>query len=230
MIGCAAPVTPTPKPTNVTEVAEKKPELQELHTRGEFVPTEWNSPLEEVYLLPPFKGSYDYSLAWKLLEAKADDCIADIGCGYGGQARNLRKTLGSNGKVLARDISKKSIKRANESGETEGVSFELSTLTDVCIPPNTIDGAYMSQVWGYLDNQEETRIAMLKSLLAALNPGGELIIVHYPSRWSSDGEKIVQSLDSMMRAAGFEAGRRWQFKDPEGRDGKSWGFEYRRPF
>jgi ubiquinone/menaquinone biosynthesis C-methylase UbiE len=224
MFGCAtpfAPVTPAPEPSNVPEVAEKESGLQGLHKRGEFVPTEWNSPLEKVYVLPPFKGSYDNSLAWKLLEAKAGDCIADIGCGYGGQARNFRKTLGPNGMVLARDISKKSIDRATRRGETDGINFELSTLEDVRISPNTIDGAYMSQVWAYLDNQEETRVAMLKSLLAALKPGGELVIVHYPSRWSPDGAKIVQSLDSMMRAAGFEAGRRWQFKDPEGRHGKS---------
>ncbi len=134
MVGCATPVdvanpvNPEPEPTKVPEVVEIEPGPLGLHTRGEFVPTEWNTPLEEVFLLPPFKGSYDNSLSWKLLEAEADDCIAEIGCGYGGMAKNFRKTLGPNGKVLGRDISQKAIDRATRSGETEGVSFG-ATLT-----------------------------------------------------------------------------------------------------
>lgn len=204
-------------------------DFPEFHARGDFTPTAWHTPLQDVYAMKPFKGSYDNSLSWKLLESNPSDCVADIGCGYGGQVRSFRKTLGPHGKVLGRDISQKAIDRATRTEVPDGCFFELSLLDDVRIEPETLDGAYMSQVWGYLDNQKETRIDMLQSLLRALKPGGELILVHYPSRNSYDGEKIVNSLDSMMREAGFAAGRRWQFHDPEGRDGLSWAFEYRRP-
>jgi len=65
-------------------------------------------------------------MSWKLPEAEPNDCIADIGCGYGGQLRNFRETLGPDARILGRDISQKAIDRANRSEPPKGLKSGLS--------------------------------------------------------------------------------------------------------
>lgn len=200
-----------------------------FHARGDFVATAWGEPLVNAFTGEPFQGPYDPNLAWKSLGASASDTVADIGCGYGVHVRRLRAQLGSDGRVLGRDVSATAIEKAIAKGVPKGCNFQQSEYADVMIDAATLGKAFMSQTWGGIPHQE-TRVELFISLRKALKPGGEFLVVQYPSHpHESQREPFQTGLEDAARAAGFECGRRWQLWDPESTRGPSWVFEFRRP-
>ncbi|MBL4769848.1 MAG: hypothetical protein JKY61_01570, partial [Planctomycetes bacterium] len=135
--------------------------------------------------------------------------------------------LGPRGRVLGRDVREPSLVKARTKGVPQGCSFKLSAYDDVRIQPQSLDKAYMTQVWGTVETQP-TRVPFLKSIWHALKPGAELLIVQYPNS-KSDSKAFTKNLDAATQAAGFEPGRRWQLWDPGSNRGPSWLFEFRRP-
>lgn len=211
-----------------TELTSTEADPGFFRARGPFVQTRSGAAMVDVMAGDPLKGPYDPYLVLKVLNLKAGDTVADIGCGYGNHVRKLRTLLGLQGSVLGRDVSEPTLEKARAKGIPEGCSFGLSTADDVLISTESLDSAYMTQVWGIVQHQP-TRVALLKSLLGALKPGAEFIVVQYPNS-ASDPKAFTENLDAATQAAGFEPGRRWQLWDPASNRGPSWLFEFRRPF
>ncbi|MFT4541734.1 MAG: hypothetical protein ACI835_004196 [Planctomycetota bacterium] len=193
----------------------------EFSRREGFVPTPVDAPLLDCVVARPLAHSSDDDLPLYATNAWRGAIVADIGSGNGRHARAMAEIVGPEGRVLARDPNP-------QASGGEGIELLRSPVDNVLIEPSTLDRAYLSQVWRIVENQE-TRAALLASLLRAMKAGGEVAVVQYIPR---QRDRIGFTKDAIREwtEAGFEAGRRWQLWGSE-RDGGNPAvvIEFRRP-
>lgn len=104
--------------------------------------------------------------------------VADVGSGTGLYLRPLSRSVGKQGKVYAIDISPKFFKhlrdRAKEE-KLENVEVVLCSDRDVNLKANTIDRAFICDVYHHFEYPESS----LKSIDRAMRAGGKLIVVDF---------------------------------------------------
>lgn len=113
----------------------------------------------------------------KYAEIKTGESVLDAGCGVGGTAIFLAKTLGC--QVTGISLSAEQVNQAKQNAETNGLnhllSFSQQNFTQTKFPDASFD-----VVWG-LESvvHEENKSAFLKEAKRILKPGGRIILGEY---------------------------------------------------
>jgi len=105
-----------------------------------------------------------------------DSTVADIGAGGGRDTWVFAKIVGETGVVFAEEIVENKIKSIKTESEKRGlsqVSAVLGRTDDPCLPPNSVDLAYLNHVYHHLAKPRE----MLRGIWKSLKPGGYLAVV-----------------------------------------------------
>ena len=143
------------------------------------------------------------SLLLKNLAVKPGMFIADIGAGSGYHSALLSKMVGS-GKVFAVDVEPEMIAYLNERIKQEKLSHivpVLSTEQKLSLPENTIDMMLLVDVYHEFSYPYE----MALSMLAALKPGGKLVLVEFRSEDPTVPIKTIHKMSEAQAIKEFTA-------------------------
>jgi predicted methyltransferase len=102
--------------------------------------------------------------------------VADIGAGGGRDTWVFAKIVGETGTVFAEEITENKVKSLESEAEKKGfrqVHAVLGCSSDPCLPPNSIDLAFMCYVYHHFAKPRE----MLRGIWRGLKPGGHLVVV-----------------------------------------------------
>lgn len=111
------------------------------------------------------------------LKLQPDDVVADIGAGSGYFSFRMAKLV-PQGKVLAVDIQPEMLamieerKTAEDVDNVEGI---LGEIDDTNLPENSVDLVLLVDAYHEFSHPRE----MLKSMYAALKPGGRIVLLEY---------------------------------------------------
>lgn len=104
--------------------------------------------------------------------------VADIGSGTGLFVEPLSRAVGDTGKLYAVDVTKKFIEhldqRITETG-LKNVETVWCQEDSVSLPPNSIDFAFICDVYHHFEYPKAT----MGTLHKALRPGGEVVILDF---------------------------------------------------
>jgi precorrin-6B methylase 2 len=117
----------------------------------------------------------------ELLELKPGMTVADVGAGFGAWTVRLARVLGPSGRVYATDIGEAQISSLRDYVKREGLSNvtviegaeRTTNLAALCCDAILIRDAYH-----HLTAPED----IVRSLAAALKPGGRLAVIDFPPR------------------------------------------------
>jgi SAM-dependent methyltransferase len=136
--------------------------------------------------------------------------MADIGAGTGLFTPAFSRAIGPKGKVYAVDIVPAFLERIRERAASEGlanVQTVLCTERSVELPPNSIDLAFICDVYHHFEYPQSS----LASLHRALRPGGEVLLVEFKrvpgksSEWILNHVRAGQEVfTAEIAAAGFQ--------------------------
>ena len=102
--------------------------------------------------------------------------IADIGAGGGKDTWVFAEIVGETGTVYAEEITEnnvKSLKSEADKRDLAHVRAILGCTDDPCLPPNSIDLAFIYHVYHHFAKPRE----MLRGIWRGLKPGGHLVVV-----------------------------------------------------
>ena len=163
---------------------------------------------------------------------------ADIGAGGGYYEPAMSRAVGTGGHVYAEDISADEIRQLHklvDESHLANVEVIEGTADDPKLPEGALDSALMVIMYHEIADHE----AMLKHVLAALKPGGRLVIVDMTphktiSRPRADQVKnhvIAPDLaEAEVRSAGFEVvSRDDHFIDRPDEESTRWMIVFRKP-
>jgi len=143
------------------------------------------------------------SLLLKNLAVKTGMVIADIGAGSGYHSVLLSKMVGT-GKVFAVDVEPEMIDYLNErikQGKLSHIVPVLSTEQNVSLPENTVDMMLLVDVYHEFSYPYE----MALSMLAALKPGGKLVLVEFRSEDPTVPIKTIHKMSEAQAIKEFKA-------------------------
>jgi FkbM family methyltransferase len=143
------------------------------------------------------------SLLLKNLAIKPGMIIADIGAGSGYYSALLSKMVGS-GKVYAVDVEPEMIAYLNERIKQEKLSHIvpiLSTEQKLSLSENSIDMMLLVDVYHEFSYPYE----MTVSMLAALKPGGKLVLVEFRSEDPTVPIKTIHKMSEVQAIKEFKA-------------------------
>lgn len=104
--------------------------------------------------------------------------VADIGAGTGLFTPEFSRAVGPKGRVLAVDIVPAFLERIRERATAEGlanVQTVLGTERSVELPPNSIDVAFICDVYHHFEYPHSS----MASVHRALRPGGHILLVEF---------------------------------------------------
>jgi ubiquinone/menaquinone biosynthesis C-methylase UbiE len=125
--------------------------------------------------------------------------VADIGAGTGLFTRLFARAVGPEGKVYAVDISREFVRNIRRIARTEGltnVEGIVNTQTDVRLPPNSIDIAFVCDTYHHFEQPKPT----LASIQRALRPNGALVIVDFRRVEGQSSAWILEHIRADRRA------------------------------
>lgn len=132
--------------------------------------------------------------------------VGEIGAGSGRLTVWLADRVGDTGKIYANDIDKHALEHLKErciKDNLNNVETIVGEIEDPLLPENTLDIAFMINVYHHLDSP----VALVRNIIPSLKPAGILAIVDaepeksgYGSNHSTPKEEILAQLDE----AGYE--------------------------
>lgn len=179
VIGCLSLVALADEPKSVAETPDTskqsvKPGINKNFLDPELEVEEWVNRFE-VESREVFSAR---AQILKALQLKRGEAVADIGAGTGLFMVALSNSVGEKGKVFAVDISEafvKHLKGRIEELKLENVETVLCGEDDVKLAAESIDVAFVCDTYHHFEFPQPT----LKSILAALKPGGRFIVVDF---------------------------------------------------
>ena len=142
-------------------------------------------------------------LLLKNMAIKPGMVIADIGAGSGYHSALLSKMVGT-GKVFAVDVEPEMIAYLNKRIKQEklsGIVPVLSTEQKLSLPDNTVDMMLLVDVYHEFSYPYE----MALSMLAALKPGGKLVLVEFRSEDATVPIKPIHKMSKAQAIKEFKA-------------------------
>lgn len=127
------------------------------------------------------EGREVYDQRLKIIQAarvRRGATVADIGAGSGLFTLLLADAVGPQGKVFAVDIVKNFLVHIEHRAAKAGIQHVrtvLCTERSVELPPNSIDLAYVCDVYHHFEYPHSS----LASIHRALKPGGELVVIEF---------------------------------------------------
>jgi ubiquinone/menaquinone biosynthesis C-methylase UbiE len=120
----------------------------------------------------------------ELLELRPGMTVADVGAGFGAWTMRFSRWLGPAGRVYATDIGVAQLKALRDAVAREGltnVTVLEGAVNTTNLPAGCCDGILIRDAYHHLTQPE----AILRSLAAALKPGGRLAVIDFPPRPNS---------------------------------------------
>jgi precorrin-6B methylase 2 len=121
----------------------------------------------------------------ELLELKAGMSVADVGAGFGAWTMRLAREVGPAGRVYATDVGMAQLAALREIPSRErlnNVTVVEGAADSTNLPPLCCDAILIRDAYHHLTSPE----SIVKSLAAALKPGGRLAVIDFPPRPKSD--------------------------------------------
>jgi SAM-dependent methyltransferase len=149
--------------------------------------------------------------AWRRAGFSPGQTLLDVGCGPGYAALDLAETVGSGGRVLALDRSRRFLDVLEGASRARGLgdviqTFELD-LDEGDLPDAAADGAWIRWVLAFVRRPRE----LLERVMRSLRPGGRLVIFEYVdyATWrmaprSPEHEEFVREVMAAWRESGGE--------------------------
>jgi precorrin-6B methylase 2 len=137
--------------------------------------------------------------------------VADVGAGDGFLTARLASAVGPSGKVYAVDIDEKALdglRRRLADAHITNVDVVVGGEDDPHLPVDTIDAAFIVNAY----HEMPKGVAVLQRVLAALRPGGRLVLCE-PTPRTANQNRAAQMNDHVLdpvliledlRAAGFQ--------------------------
>lgn len=174
------------------------------------------TPSQASQIFPEHTARDQWQKPVEIIEAlnlKPGEVVADIGSGAGYFTGWLSQAVGRNGWVYAVDISEEAIRLLNEKVEfypIKNLTPVLCTETDLRLPPNSLDMAFLLNTLSVVKNKE----TMLANVMTALKSKGRLVIID----WRADKEGPTEppraerlsdeNVIASAQQAGFKLSRR----------------------
>lgn len=120
----------------------------------------------------------------EILGLKPGMTVADVGAGFGAWTIRLSKWIGPGGRVFATEIGASQLASLRESVKREGlanVTVVEGAASTTNLPAQCCDAIFIRDAYHHLTAPQD----VLKSLAAALKPGGRLAVIDFPPRPNS---------------------------------------------
>ena len=117
----------------------------------------------------------------ELLELKPGMTVADVGAGFGAWTMRLSRSLGPTGRVFATDIGADQLAALRASVEREkltNVTVIAGAPSSSNLPPGCCDAILVRDAYHHFTQPDD----LVRSLAAALKPGGRLAVIDFPPR------------------------------------------------
>lgn len=121
----------------------------------------------------------------KLMELKPGMAVADVGAGFGAWTVRFAKVIGGSGRVYATDIGAAQLAALREAVRRDALSNVTvieGAATATNLPALCCDAILIRDAYHHLTQPED----IVKSLAAALKPGGRLAVIDFPPRPNSE--------------------------------------------
>ena len=148
--------------------------------------------------------------AWRLGGISPGDTVLDVGCGPGYAAVELAERVGSSGRVMAVDKSRRFLDALNtmrQSRQLENITTYESDLDSGGFPAVRADVAWCRWVLSFVKQPRD----VLTRIAAALRPGGRMVLHEYfdYSTWRAapscpEMEQFVSAVMASWRESGGE--------------------------
>jgi ubiquinone/menaquinone biosynthesis C-methylase UbiE len=146
------------------------------------------------------------------LQAEPGKRIADVGAGEGFYSLRIARAVGPSGRVTAVDIDEKYLDKLRarlQQDNVTNIDVVVGAVDDPRLPANTFDAVLIYNSYHEMTSPEP----ILKSILAALNPGGRLVMaepLHDNVKSATRAEQVkdheigANFVQQELEAAGFE--------------------------
>jgi ubiquinone/menaquinone biosynthesis C-methylase UbiE len=107
--------------------------------------------------------------------------VGDVGAGFGAWTVRLARVVGPTGRVFATDLGEAQLAALRTYAAREGQSHVVvveGSAQSTNLPPLCCDAILVRDAYHHFTHPEE----MVRSLMAALKPGGRLAIIDFPPR------------------------------------------------
>src|SRR5688572_18956630 len=121
----------------------------------------------------------------ELLELKPGMAIGDVGAGFGAWTMRFSKWTGPAGRVYATDIGAPQLAALRETVKRDqlaNVTVVEGAAASTNLPAGCCDAILVRDAYHHFTAPDE----MIRSLAAALKPGGRLAIIDFPPRENSE--------------------------------------------
>jgi precorrin-6B methylase 2 len=121
----------------------------------------------------------------QLLELKPGMTVADVGAGFGAWTMRFSKWIGPSGRVYASDIGAPQLAALRDAVKREqltNVTVVEGAAASTNLPAACCDAILVRDAYHHFTQPDE----MIRSLTAALKPGGRLAIIDFPPREKSE--------------------------------------------
>jgi len=111
----------------------------------------------------------------RYLQIRSGSQVADVGCHEGYMSFKLANAVGKEGKVYSVDVKQEKLDKLNEHAQARQVENIITVKGDYDnpkLPINTLDAVIIMDTYHEMDDHDK----ILKHILAALKPGGRLIL------------------------------------------------------
>jgi ubiquinone/menaquinone biosynthesis C-methylase UbiE len=115
----------------------------------------------------------------ELLALKPGSTVADVGAGFGAWMREFSNVVGPAGRVYAVEVGASQLKAIRSWVERDGltnVTVLEGAADSTNLPPGCCDGILIRDVYHHLSDPS----AIVRSMAAALKPGGRLALIDFP--------------------------------------------------
>jgi ubiquinone/menaquinone biosynthesis C-methylase UbiE len=119
----------------------------------------------------------------KLFELKPGMTVADVGAGFGAWTMEFATVVGPAGRVYATDIGAAQLAALREAAKKHGnITVIEGAVHSTNLPAQCCDAILIRDAYHHLTQPD----AIVKSLAAALKPGGRLAVIDFPPRPNSE--------------------------------------------
>lgn len=121
----------------------------------------------------------------RLFELKPGMTVADVGAGFGAWTIRFSRAVGPSGRVYATDIGAAQLGALRDAVKREGltnVTVIEGAVATTNLPQACCDAILIRDAYHHLTEPA----AIVKSLAAALKPGGRLAVIDFPPRPNSE--------------------------------------------
>jgi ubiquinone/menaquinone biosynthesis C-methylase UbiE len=121
----------------------------------------------------------------KLFGLRSGMTVADVGAGFGAWTMRLSRVVGPSGRVYSTDIGAPQLAALREAAKREGlgnITVVEGGADTTNLPVSCCDAILIRDAYHHLTQPAP----IIRSLAAALKPGGRLAVIDFPPRPKSD--------------------------------------------